>query len=360
MTGPGPREAPRQWSLGPRVAQTAVAALVAVVALAVPAAADPAGPTNYESSITDVAPPVDGLEVAVLGGDAFLQLRNDGHEVVVPGYDEGEQYLRFDPDGSVFVNLRSAAYWQNTARYSVADSQVPADAGPDQPPRWVQVSDDGTWAWHDHRIHWMSPTTLPGEVDPALDEVQVAYDWPAPLELSVDGAPVEVAGRLTWLPDASPLPALLAAVLGLALVLGALAGRGPRTAIAVGIGLGVVVTGIVGVAATIGLPPGVQGEPLPLVLTAIAAIVAVAGLAMYGRTAAAGVLAGAAGVLAGAAGVPLLVWAATQFGAVTAPVVPPAVLPPVVARLAVGLAAGVGVGALVAGVRDLFRQPLAP
>jgi len=353
VIGSGRHGDPTSRSTAGRIARIVAAALVAVVAVAAPAAADPPGPTNYESSITGVTPSVDGLDVTVLGGDAFLQLRNDGHEVVVPGYDEGEQYLRFDPDGAVFVNLRSAAHWQNAARYSVADSEVPADAGPDQPPRWVQVSDDGTWAWHDHRIHWMSPTTLPGDVDPTLDEVQVAYDWPEPLELVVDGATVAVAGRLTWLPDASPVQALLAAVLGLALVLGALVVRGPRTAIVVGVGVGVVATGVVGLAATVGLPPGVQGEPLPLVLTAIAAIVAVAGLAMRGRTA-------AAGVLAGAAGVPLLVWAATQSGAVTAPVVPPAVLPAVVVRVVVGVAAGVGVGALVAGVRDLFGQPLGP
>lgn len=324
-------------------------AVATLIATAGPAAADPPRPGNFTSQVESIDPAVPGLAVEVLGGDGFLQVRADGHQVLVPGYDEDEQYLRFDPDGRVWVNLRSAAHWQNESRY-LTTSAVPADVGADAPPRWVQVSDDGTWAWHDHRIHWMSPTTLPGEVDPRRSVPQVAFDWP--LELVVDGEVVAVTGTLTWLPDASPVPAVLGLLLGLAVV--GLLGRrfGPRTAIAGGTALGVAATGVVGLAGVVGLPPGVVGEPLPLILTMITLVVAVSGLAVGGRTA-------AAGVIAGAAGIPLLVWAGTSLGAVTSPVVPPEVLPAWLVRGVVGLAAGVGVGLVLTGLRDLFTQPLA-
>ncbi|MBY5163993.1 hypothetical protein [Salsipaludibacter albus] len=335
-----------------RVGRIALLSLLVLVVTAGPAAADPPGPTNYDSEVVAITPQVDGLEVQVLGGDAFLQVRNPGgHEVGVPGYAEGEQYLRFDPDGSVWVNLRSATHWQNSARYSIQDSEVPADAGPGQPPRWEQVSDDGTYAWHDHRIHWMSPSSLPGEVDPTSTDRQVAYEWPVPLV--VDGETVEVVGTLTWVPPASPLPTVLAALAGLALAAVLLVTTTTTTTIAVLVGIGVVVTGAVGIAGSVGLPPGVQGQPFPLILTGVALLVAVAGLAVRGRTA-------AGGVVAGAAGIPLVVWGISQVAAVTAPIVPPAVLPSSFVRIAIGLAVGTGLGAIAAGLKDLFSRPLVP
>ena len=333
-----------------RAVGSALLGVLALLLVAGPAAADPPGPTNYDSTVVGPDPAVDGLDVEVIGGDAFLQVRNvGGHEVVVPGYDDGEQYLRFDTDGSVWVNLRSAAYWQNDNRYGVAGSAIPADVGPEQPPRWERVSSDGTWAWHDHRIHWMSPTTLPGEVDPTLAERQPAFDWTVPLE--VDGQSVAVVGALDWVPDASPVAAMVGLAVGLGLGVLLVVRRAGPTGIVGVVAVGVVATGVVGLASGIGLPPGVQAEPLPLVLTVIAAVVALAAWLVRDRTA-------AAGVLAGAAGLPLVVWALAEVGAVTAPVVPPAVLPSVVVRLAVGLAAGTGVAALVAGIRDLFTRPL--
>lgn len=327
-----------------------LAAPLAVAVAAGPAAADPPGPTSYRSQVVELEPAVDGIELRVLGGDSFLQLVNDGHEVVVPGYEEREQYLRFDPDGTVWVNLRSEAHWQNADRYGVQGSAVPTDAGPDQPPRWEQVADAGNWAWHDHRIHWMSPNTLPGTVDTATAEPQLAFEWP--VSLVVDGREVTVTGSLTWLPPASPLATVLAALLaaGLAVVL---ARRLPAAAaIAATVGLGVVATGVVAVTATVGLPPGVQAEPLPLILVVVTLAVVGAGLAMRSRSP-------FGTVVAGAAGVPLVVWALTQWAAVTAPVVPPDGLPAWWSRMAVGVAGAAGLAAIAIGLRDLFARPLA-
>lgn len=311
-----------------------------------PALADPPGPTGYEATVVALEPPVDGVEVAVLAGDSFLRVVNAGRRIDVPGYDGEEEYLRFEPDGTVWVNLRSVTRWQNEDRY--ADVAVPADTGPNVPAQWEQVSDDGAWAWHDHRIHWMSPTTVPGPVDPDLDQPQEALTWSVPIE--VDGSAVAVTGALTWLPPASPMPTILA---GLALaVAGVLVARRTR-AVAVGVvvGIAVAVTGVVGIAMVVGLPAGVTSDVFPLVLSGIAALLLAVGLATRDR---------AWGLLvAGAAGIPMVVWAVTQWAAVTAAVVPPDGVPDMVVRIAVGLALGGGATALGIGVRDVFTRPLA-
>ena len=327
----------------PRLLALVVAVLVVGAG---PALADPPGPTSYESRVVAIEPPVEGIEVTVLGGDSFLQLVNDGHEVLVPGYDGEEQYLRFDPDGTVWVNQRSATHWQNEDRY--AATPVPDGTGPDVPPQWVQVSDTGSWAWHDHRIHWMSPTTLPGQVDTSVAASQEALEWP--VTLVVDGTDVVVSGTLTWLPPASPLPTVLAAVVMVGAAV-ALARRSRARALLVVVGATVVVTGVVGAAQLVGLAPGVTSESLPLLLSVLAAVVLGAGLAARGR--------GLGLLAAGAAGVPLLVWGVTQWAAVTAPVVPPDSIPDVLARIAVGMALGGGAAAVGIGVWDLFTRPIA-
>jgi hypothetical protein len=85
----------------------------------------------------------------------------------VPGY-EGEPYVRIAPDGTVEVNQRSRRGGSNDERYETDPNAVdaPADMAVDAPPRWEVVGSDGAFAWHDHRIHWMSPA-LPGQVDPS-------------------------------------------------------------------------------------------------------------------------------------------------------------------------------------------------
>lgn len=104
--------------------------VVGLVAVDGPAWADPAAPTHYRSTVTDVRvdeldgrtsalePEVDPttIDVAVMGGDAFMVVRAAGRRVEIPGYD-GEPYVRFHADGRVEVNERSPAHWLNDARY---------------------------------------------------------------------------------------------------------------------------------------------------------------------------------------------------------------------------------------------------
>lgn len=326
-----------------------VAMLLGLVAGA--AAADPPGPTSWESTVTDqpaddgTPGPPEGVTVSVVGGDSFLQVRNAGHEILVPGYDGLEDYLHFEPDGTVLANLRSKTHWLNQDRYG--GTNVPAATGADVPPQWVQVADDGTYAWHDHRVHWMAPTTLPGDVDPSRHHPQHALDWAVPLE--VDGVPVVVTGTLTWLPPVSPWVTIVAGIVVVAA--GVLVARRSRPmAMAVVLGASVAVAGLIGLAQVLGLPDGVPGEPLPLVLAVVAAGVGGAGLAVRDRTFGL--------VVAGLAGIPLVVWAISQSGAATAAMVPPESLPAAMSRIGVGLGGGGGVALVAMGLWDLFHRPV--
>ncbi|MEO9165911.1 MAG: hypothetical protein ABI470_09465, partial [Aquihabitans sp.] len=118
------------------------AATITLGTLVVPATAahaDPARPTNFESQVLSAQPelPV-GVDLRIVGGDAFLQLSVDrGHEVIVPDYDQGPgttpgPYLRFESDGTVSVNESSAAAVINDSRYGRAGATIDFD----QPPRW--------------------------------------------------------------------------------------------------------------------------------------------------------------------------------------------------------------------------------
>jgi hypothetical protein len=190
---------------------------VAFVALAPPAAADPAGPTYDRSAVVSIRPPDPSVRAQVVGGDAFLQLTvARGHEVIVRGY-AGEPYLRIGRDGTVAENVRSPATYLDQNRY--AEVRLPRQADPGAPPRWRTIGAGGTWAWHDHRTHWMSdqrPLGL-GPGDRVVD---------ATVPLTVDGRTVRVRVISTWMPPPSPLVAVVGVAVGLVAVL--LAARSAR------------------------------------------------------------------------------------------------------------------------------------
>lgn len=184
--------------------------LVGMCSAAVPAVAhaDPAGPTDYRSTVVAITPDTDSITVTIEGGDSFVRLVVEpGHEVVVLGYAD-EPYLRFRPDGTVERNRRSYATYYNEERYGRED--VPELVDNDAEPDWVAVGTDGTWAWHDHRAHWMGtepPIGLePGESLP--DQV---------VPVVVDGEPVSIAVRITLVGGPSLVPVVFGALIGLGL-----------------------------------------------------------------------------------------------------------------------------------------------
>ncbi len=169
-----------------------------------PAHADPAGPTDYRTDVVSVEPPADGLQVAVIGGDAFIEFEVlPGTEVEVVGY-RGEPFLRFRADGVVEVNGNAPSTYLSEDRYGA--TAVPEQARADAEPAWRVVATDGAYAWHDHRAHWMNearPAAGPG--DQILEAV---------IPTIVDGVPTSVTVVSTWVMAPSPAWAIGGVVLG--------------------------------------------------------------------------------------------------------------------------------------------------
>jgi hypothetical protein len=309
-----------------------LAALWLVLA-AGPAAADPPGPTNYRSVVTVVETP-DGepvdLDVEVLGGDAYLVLAAPaGATVEVPGYD-GEPYVRISPDGLVEVNHRSPTHWFNEDRYG---ADVPELADADAEPVWRVLFDEGVFAWHEHRIHWMSPGAPP-QIDTGARHAQEVFDWEIPVLL--DDEPVLIRGELAWHPG-PPAWVPAAWLLGAMGVAGVLVRRtrAPLAALVAAVALP---AGAAGVAMVVDQPPGADGDPFLVALPGLALAAALVALRVRRREP----TELRARLLAAAAAVPLLVWGVLQVGALTRPIVPEpltgAALRPVVAA-ALGLGA---------------------
>lgn len=187
----------------------AAAITTAAGALCVPALAHEGNP-NYRS---DIDPPPAGVSARMLNYDDSIEVDvASGHELVVYGY-EDEPYLRYLADGMVEVNRRAPTRYLNEDRYGDAEVPPAANAGAD--PRWEEVSAHGRYAWHDHRVHYMSRSLPPAVTDESA-ETKV-FDWRVPVEL--DGRREALTGTLYWDPvdDGGVSPAL-AAGLGAAVV----------------------------------------------------------------------------------------------------------------------------------------------
>ncbi len=306
----------------------ALVTLTGLVGGAEPAAADPPRPTDFRSTVTAVEPAADGVDARVVGGDAFLELQvEEGHEVTVQGYGD-EPYLRFLPDGTVERNRRSEATYLNDDRQGAVDLPPEADNGAE--PVWEQVADDGTYAWHDHRIHWMGSGTPPG-----AEPGEVVQAWT--VALTVDGTPVEVSGELVMADGVSPLPWFALGLAGAVLV--AAVGRRARhpsltAAVAVLVAAGGAL--VVGWGQYSVAPDGSGANPLLVAVPLVALVAAAAGVALRGRTI------GPTATLAAAAAV--IGWSVLRASVLWTPVLPTD-LPYALDRAVTALALGASVAA---------------
>lgn len=142
-----------------------------------------------------MSPAVEGLSLEVLNYDDRLLLRNDsGRAVTVFGY-EGEPYARLQGNGTVEVNRRSPATYLNEDRFAEVD--VPGQADPQARPEWRAVGRNGSFEWHDHRIHWMAEGRRPPQVSDPDVETGV-FDWRVPIEVA--GERGAIRGELRWVP----------------------------------------------------------------------------------------------------------------------------------------------------------------
>jgi hypothetical protein len=190
-------------------ARTRTLWLAGVAALLLPASAlAHEGNPNFRSEIQAVEPELPGVTIQVLDFDDSLQLDNRGDEtIVVEGY-EGEPYVRIAPGGRVEVNTRSPSHYLNDDRF--AETDVPASADADANPEWELVDESGQYAWHDHRIHYMSRGTPPQVTDES--ERTHVFDWEVPLR--VGGKPATIRGELIWVGTDDGAPALPFVLLG--------------------------------------------------------------------------------------------------------------------------------------------------
>jgi hypothetical protein len=194
------------------VALLAVAALLATATQALAHGGNP----DYRSVINEITPQVPGVSFQVLDYDSYMQLVDrGGHAVTIYGYD-GEPYARILRDGTVQVNRRSPATYLNDNRF--AEVTVPPIANAKAAPLWKTVDDSGTFVWHDHRMHYMSPATPPQVTDKS--KKTKVFDYAIPVR--VDGKKGDIDGTLFWVgsADTSKLPFILA---GAAIVLGGIA-----------------------------------------------------------------------------------------------------------------------------------------
>ncbi len=178
--------------------------------------ADQGSSFHYRSEITSITPPVKGLNIEVLEfADRLVLTNHTGKTVTVYGY-SGEPYARVQPNGTTEQNKRSPAVYLNTNFYG--NVTVPSSASASLPPAWVVVDRTGTFEWHDHRIHWMSPVTPPQVKDQG--KRTLIFHWSVPI--SVGAQKGVVAGQLFWVPEGSkaPVAAIVALVVIVLLALG--------------------------------------------------------------------------------------------------------------------------------------------
>jgi hypothetical protein len=327
-----------------RLAAT-VAAAGLMVLVPSTALADPAGPTDFRTVVTSIEPQTDAITVTIEGGDAFVRLVvRPGHEVVVSGYG-GEPYLRVNADGTVEENQISPATFYNQARYGGdVPSGVTAESALGRPPQWQTVGTGGTWAWHDHRAHLMSPDPLIG-MEPG-DELA-----PQIIELTVNGEPVAVEVVTTLQAPPSRWPARAGFFVGLIAAVAVLIDtRRTATRTRVAVGAMVVASAglIVGAAQFRSLSP--ETDPLvtwwllpALALAASVAAVLVRPALWFGA-------------LLALAGLQLLVWGLQRRHVLTRAVLPTD-LPYWVDRAVTAAVLPAAGGLVVAGVLTLFVSP---
>jgi hypothetical protein len=288
-----------QWSL--------VLAVVLTAATGATAHADPPVPVDYRSEVSALEPPTDRFEARIVGGDAFLEVAvRPGTALTINGYQD-EPYLRFGADGTVEENQASPTFFVSASRQGGA---VPEGITADTPPDWVQVASDGTFAWHDHRTHWMG-SDAPRDKQPGDQILETT------IAVMVDGTDtVEIVVRSFWEPAPSPIPVALGVLIGAALAAALMQWR--RRPVLLGVSTTVAAAALtVGLAERASLPPetGPAASAWLLPTVALAAI----GLAT--------ILARRLGWLAGAgllalAGVNLTVWAWVRRAALTKAVLP--------------------------------------
>jgi hypothetical protein len=153
---------------------------------------------GFKATVKGLKPGTRGVTLKVLGGEDQLWLLNrSGKTITIIGY-EGEPYLRFTPRG-IYQNRNSPATYLNADRF--ARAVVPRSAHAGAKPVWRRLAKSRAWAWHDHRIHWMS-TFPPKEVVEDRQTPRHIFDWSVPALL--ESKRIAILGSLDYSPPPNP------------------------------------------------------------------------------------------------------------------------------------------------------------
>jgi hypothetical protein len=340
-----------------RLARAITAGLVivaTVLLLPSPASADPAGPTDFQTNILKVEPPTPGVAFTVIGGDSFIEVQVEpGIEVMVVGY-RGEPYLHFMPSGLVYQNERSPSRWLNDDRFG--EVVIPPKADASAEPEWVEVATDGSFAWHDHRTHWMNESKPPG-----VEVGEIVLEAVVPL--LVDGEEVALHVDCILLASPSPVAVIIGVVAGIAF--GAAAMRqASGSLVQVGLAIAAALATTFGVWALVSVPSETGPSPLLWLLPGIATVAALVALVWSIRQRAEGNLT-PGGPLVGAAlfipsltaiaGFELVIWGWVRREAMIRALIP-SNAPGPLDRAVIAGAAAVGVVTIVAAARAILAS----
>lgn len=322
-----------------RLAQLLVIAAGVAIAVAPPALADAAGPTDYNTEIVSIEPATSAIHVEMIGGDSFISLQLlEQVDVTVIGY-EGEPYLLFKSDGEVLENRRSPTTWLNQDRYG--SRRPPSYASADAIPEWLPVDYSGQYAWHDHRSHWMNDAHPPG-AKPGDQVLEAA------VPLLVDGSAVNVTVA-SYLLDSPPVwPSVVGVLLAAGVAVVALrSDRLGRTVPVIVLAGAALVLGLVGFGS---VPSETEPDRLLWALPLVALVASSAVVVARNRLATTVYLDG----LATAAGAGLLFWGLTRFDALRRSLIP-SDAPAWLDRLVIAAALLTGAVIAAQGVVGLLR-----
>jgi hypothetical protein len=243
-----------------------VAAVLSLISMVGPShlgSGDDVQPRNTEALVTSVSPALpDSVKIDIVGTDTFVRVRSNGHNVVIPGYEQ-EPYVEITEANEVRVNVNSITFLLNQTRYG---TDVPSLASDDV--KWEVVSNKGEYMWHDHRVHWMS------QKPPAtMNDDGLIQTWVIPLR--VDNTDVVVNGELYLRDAASRLWWGIGVFVLIAAVLLSLVKR--QGLLWLLFGLSAAGT-VVGALEYLGLPNEARITPLMFIFSAVAVLLSVAAI----------------------------------------------------------------------------------
>jgi hypothetical protein len=158
--------------------------------------------TQYTSVLLAEHPIVAGVSWRVIDRNDEIELVNHSHQTVTiyayssedasVAYDGGP-YARVLGDGAVEINENSPAYYLNQSFFATGVS-VPPSASPTAPPDWVTVAHNGTYLWHDHRIHYLGLGTP--RIVKDVHRRTLVFPWYVPIQVGATRG--YLYGKLYW------------------------------------------------------------------------------------------------------------------------------------------------------------------